>query len=751
MKIIKIKDESLKILPNHIFTTAGTETELQVAVEGSASNIDIVQNIQNSLFYKNLKQRVLNKDISPSILEKIDDYLNNSQSRIWENSWVRIPIDNLSEDAKTLFSNDLLKDKSNPLSGFREDYDTFFININERVFVRIPVSYLIKIALTDLFQFLDQKSKSIGESILKNFSNDNTSPETLSLYLIKGINIRDIGVGISEEYLLRYLLTQLAVEYSNIKFALTSSGQKVVVYESPLPPVNQRSLNSVIPDELYREIFVSPSLSGWDKGEEKKEYMHLCHKVLSMSKLKTISKCKDAGLLKNNLVILPDISTTSLSNNGIHINIGSSILEKSFRDSKELGVENEKYFGDLVIKIVEHFISLFPSNYSASPHRLNFENMHPETALGFLPHELDYTHLRMLWRKWKNKAKIKLFGKTFTPFGPEWVDKFFKRVLRLKGDFVPDYRLLDYLVAPLSTSNSPAFDGKVGNHERLKKELNQLGIFHKNLSFYCFYRLREINKVGWTGFEGRYYSLFDSIIKDMSSATSLQILITEIAYRLAASGKITHSDIPDTPTIESERRFPIFASAIGLKSFFVNRDSKNVFMQNILKNCKNIKKSSRYNNYFKVKIDDYNQALINFIKQEGSSIIENSNLHDIVADLENRVKDKKSRVSSRLTKKICSKINIETPFDKDSESFNLSAESFYREDLRMEHISEAFDVLERLSGCEDYKNLKSKMDRGQLTLDEIVLLVTAILKIVEDKTSNNFSDMEKLDDSSICM
>ena len=64
--------------------------------------------------------------------------------------------------------------------------------------------------------------------------------------------------------------------------------------------------------------------------------------------------------------------------------------------------------GDLVVKIVEHFLPLFVGTYSAAPYRLDFVDLHPEKALGFLPHELDYTHLRMLWRRWKKKANLNI-------------------------------------------------------------------------------------------------------------------------------------------------------------------------------------------------------------------------------------------------------------------------------------------------------------------------------------------------------
>ena len=65
----------------------------------------------------------------------------------------------------------------------------------------------------------------------------------------------------------------------------------------------------------------------------------------------------------------------------------------------------EKRLGDLAIKIFEHFLSLFVGTYSAAPYRIDFAEFHPEKLLSFLPHELDFTHLRLMWREWKEKAQ----------------------------------------------------------------------------------------------------------------------------------------------------------------------------------------------------------------------------------------------------------------------------------------------------------------------------------------------------------
>ena len=231
------------------------------------------------------------------------------------------------------------------------------------------------------------------------------------------------------------------------------------MYMAPNPPFRQKQLNELISDQFYRELFLNPCLSGWQKGEVKKDYMALCHRTLSRSQLNTIAKLKEAGIIINNLVVLPNTSSTSLANNGTHITLGSRVLSQSYGGNE--GMLVEKYFGDLVIKIIEHFLPLFVTTCSAAPYRLGFCDFHPEKVLGYLPHELDDTHLRMLWRRWKKKADLRFCGHSFTPVGPLWLDRFTSTLLRLRGDYLPDIRLIDYLVALQSLDHSPALNGQI--------------------------------------------------------------------------------------------------------------------------------------------------------------------------------------------------------------------------------------------------------------------------------------------------
>ncbi|MEA2059802.1 MAG: hypothetical protein U9P10_04660 [Thermodesulfobacteriota bacterium] len=47
----------------------------------------------------------------------------------------------------------------------------------------------------------------------------------------------------------------------------------------------------------------------------------------------------------------------------------------------------------------------------------------------------------------------------------------------MKGDLIPDFRLLDYFIAALATEENSALDGCEGNEARLAKDLKEMGVF----------------------------------------------------------------------------------------------------------------------------------------------------------------------------------------------------------------------------------------------------------------------------------
>ncbi|MBI5249343.1 MAG: hypothetical protein HY912_07595, partial [Desulfomonile tiedjei] len=394
--------------------TAGSETELQAAVVGSRECVDLPKVIEGSNYFANVVKRAAAGDTSNRVVTDLERYIEGNTEGIWENSWVRFPKSRLSAYARQIFDSDMLLDKKNPGGHLRADASKFMLTQRGEDILRVPISYLIKLSLANLIGSqtdLPELIRCTGTRLLGHFLNDNTSPETFSFHVVPLKHETGFGRGIAKETSKRYLLTQLLIMYANESFSLTESGQKAFLYFSPHPPIRQKRLNECISDSFYRELFMSPCLSGWDNGQDKHAYMCLCHQVLSRSQLNAVAKLKDAGIIVRNLAVLPNTSNISLANNGTHISLGSSKLTHHLADEGSgLTSAHEKFMGDLVIKIVEHFLPLFVGTYSAAPYRLGFSDFHPEKVLGFLPHELDYTHLRMIWRRWKKKANLKVFG-----------------------------------------------------------------------------------------------------------------------------------------------------------------------------------------------------------------------------------------------------------------------------------------------------------------------------------------------------
>lgn len=678
--------------------TAGSESELQAVVAGSREQVDLPLVIEQSNYFANMMRRARAGEMPRKVVSDMERFLGENPSGVWENSWVRFPRRRLSSYAANVLEQDLLADKTNPAGGRRGDAERFsFQDGVGGEMIRLPVSYLMKLALADLLgrqPMLPAIIRNTGVRLMEHFLNDNTSPETFSFNVVFPNPGNGLGRVVARETGVRFLMTQMLVMYANRVFGLGEHGQTAMTYFAPLPPVRQKELNELVSDSFYRELFMSPCLSGWDRGEDKHHYMQLCHQVLSRSQLNAVAKLRDSKIILNNLVVLPNLSNISLANNGVHISLGSRRLTGAMADGRSgYGAHQEKRVGDLAIKICEHFLPLFVGTYSAAPHRLPFTDFHPEKALGFLPHELDYTHLRMLWRRWRKKADLSILGRSLTPFGPESLDRLVSGLFRLRGDFTPDYRLVDYLACLLSTDRSPALDGEPGNGDRLRRDLADMGVFDEQMSVYLLYKLREFGKMGFSGFEGRYYSLFENFDGDMARAADLQILVTALAFKYMARGT-EHRHVPDSPSLESERRQIFFGSAIGIPTFFARRDTTNLFLRKILKKTKNVRSSHRYPGYLRVYNREYRLALLRLIREDGADLVELLDMRETLNDLEQRLIDPENRSAvGRLASGILSEMNAASPLNLKARDFNCGAERYYRTTLRKRHIREAYGFL----------------------------------------------------------
>jgi hypothetical protein len=688
-------------------TTAGVENEIQASVVGEASQVDLPLSITASEVFENICHMARAGDTSPQLKEDLDTYLNHNSDHIWENSWVQFPEDRLSEFSRKVFHEDLRCDKARTDSPLRKDADGFRCHRNGQTFIRIPISYLMKLALAEAVSEsqTDPMIRSEARRMMTHFINDNTSPETHSFYTPTLQPGPCMGAAIAEETAQRLLFSQLLVMYANRKFRLLTHGQRAMIYMAPHPPQRQKRLNELIPDAFYRELFMSPCLSGWDRGEMKQAYMAHCHKVLSRSQLNAVKKLRDAGIITRNLVVLPNLSNTSLANNGTHLSIGSRMLSQQLKDrSSGFGAREEKWIGDLSIKIWEHFLPLFVGTYSGAPYRLDFSDMHPEKALGFLPHELNATHLRMIWRRWKKKAHMKVFGKPITPFGPTWLDRTLARGLNLRGDFVTDFRLVDYLACLMSTRTSGALNGTLGSGAKLKTDLTSMGTFHTEMPLYLLYRLRRYADLGFSGFEGRHYSQFESIQDDLGHAASLQALLSALAFHYIFCEGIRHTDIPDTPKIESERRQFFFGAAIGIPTVYIHRQSRNRFLQRLLKDVRGTRFSHRYPGYVRIKIDEYQKSLVRTIRRDAPELIEHLQAGACLDDLEFRLDSPREGAAGRLTRGILNSASVKSPMQLSADDFNQAAEKYYRDTLRRKQMEEGLDLMEKSLAAIDTPN-----------------------------------------------
>lgn len=696
-------------------TTAGSEVELQTVVVGNKADVDLPLFIEQSNYYANTRRRAKAGDTSPKVMTGLEKYLDMNSEGVWENSWVRFPRDKMGTLAESIFQHDLSADKANPSAGRRSDWSSFIFRRDNRDYIRVPISYLLKLSLAEI---VDPQQKvhpliyRTGLRVMQYYLNDNTSPETSSFYIISPQAENGIGRSVMKEMSIRFLISQLLIMYANQKYSLAATGQKAMIFSSPHPPARQKNLSNCISDAFYRELFMNPCLSGWDRGEEKHEYMHLCHCVLSRSQFNAVLKLREAGINTSNLVSLPNLSNISLANNGTHVSMGSRKLGQMLADpASGYTRRDEKHVGDLVVKIVEHFLPLFVGTYSAAPYRLDFNDFHPEKALGFLPHELDYTHLRMLWRRWQKKADLNIFGKSVTPFGPEWIDTLVSGVFRLKGDFVCDFRLIDYLVVLMSTDKSPALNGELYNGQRLKEDLADLGVFDAKMSLYLLEKLREYESMGFSGFEGRHYSLFESFTRDMGPAVSLQNLLYLLAFKYIFTGEIRHENIPDDPSIESERRQIIFGSAIGIPTFFVHNNTGNTLIKKIIGRTGRVRSSKRYPGYSRIYNLEYRRALIKILREDAADLLEMFGMRESVDELEDRLNEPEYySACGRLTSGILNMAGAESPLTLSADKFNQAAEKYYRTELRNSHIREAFGLLGKDMARLDHSSAGTRQD-----------------------------------------
>jgi len=203
-------------------SSVGMEYELQVAVEGRHDDVDLPISILESNYYKNIVKRAGRGDLSVDSVEDLNAFLYENQSKVWENSWVRFAKKYLTSWTQSLLAHDLLADKKHPEGGQRLDTKHFICSHNGKQMLRLPISYVLKLALANVVSSsadILPEIEQCGKKLLSHLLSDNTSPEILSFTIPRARDYR-IGDLAAAETARTLLVCQLLVQYANKNFNL---------------------------------------------------------------------------------------------------------------------------------------------------------------------------------------------------------------------------------------------------------------------------------------------------------------------------------------------------------------------------------------------------------------------------------------------------------------------------------------------------------------------------------------------------
>jgi hypothetical protein len=288
-----------------------------------------------------------------------------------------------------------------------------------------------------------------------------------------------------------------------------------------------------------------------------------------------------------------------------------------------------------------------------------------------------------------------------------------------------------------------------------------MGVSDRNLKLYLPFGLREFEDMGFFGFEGRHYSLFESMREDFAPAATLQQLITVLAYKYAISGQYTHAHLPNDPSSESERRLPFFYAALGLKEFNIRLNTPNDLIKRLASLTKK-SAASRHRGYVRLELSEYCLALLQLIEEDGSDCVELLGLRKMLADLRERIQHEGLTAYGKLVRRIMGKSGKSNPLAVEAREFNLAAERYYREELKQKHLKEALEFVrtglkrqskERIAGLRwifgelNPVHFISEIERAliadQLQPAQLRILINLLLSIINWKTFGSESTPSK--------
>ena len=124
-------------------------------------------------------------------------------------------------------------------------------------------------------------------------------------------------------------------------------------------------------------------------------------------------------------------------------------------------------------------------------------------------------------------------------------------------------------------------------------------------------------------------------------------------------------------------------------------DTGNLLLRMILEDTRGVRPSRRYPGYIRVRHWQYREALLKLIQREGAALIEAMGLDDTVRDLRLRLKYPQDTANGRLVRGIMGNFRADDPLKVLPREFNAAAEKYYRNELRIKHVNEAFDLVGR--------------------------------------------------------
>jgi hypothetical protein len=253
------RPETLPFGPDDV--TAGSESELQAAVLGERSDVDLPLAIEQSSFFANSIRRAEAGDTSRRIVSDLEGWLESNREKVWDNSFVRLPRRTLSAYADSVFRERPARRQGRPGEPAARRRRALHRPRERRGAGSHPHQLSAQAGpgrRSGRGENPPDAVRGPGVRLMGCFLNDNTSPETLSFHTPRLRRETGGGAALARESAKRYLFSQLLIAYSNEVFELKRRGQTALLYSSPHPPVRQRQLNDCVSDSFYRELLHEP-------------------------------------------------------------------------------------------------------------------------------------------------------------------------------------------------------------------------------------------------------------------------------------------------------------------------------------------------------------------------------------------------------------------------------------------------------------------------------------------------------------